>query len=127
MPNYYGKSTCSELHQASLKESAKKAERMEKFFANHPNLDPENETHMDRAQKNYNFAYPESEEMIAKGYVDEQESKTYAYTSHEAATRIADGAKEIQKQKKCSYLEAVNEYYADPQNKAVIVAYAQAD
>ena len=127
MPNYYSRLTAKELHQKSLEESAKKAERIEKYFVNHPELDPSNEAHMERAQKNYNLEYPESEEMIAKGYIDQQESRSFEYTSHEASTLIADGAREIQKQKKCSYAQAVNKFYDNPKNKPIIVAYAQAD
>ena len=127
MPKSIAAQKREQRYLASLEESATKAERMEKYFANHPELDPENEAHMDRAQKNYRIAHPESEETVAKGYVDEQESRSYAYTSHEAATLISEKAKAIMKAKKCSYLEAVNQFYDDPKNQPIIVAYAQAD
>jgi hypothetical protein len=125
MPNSYGTPTRKELHQETLDESAKKAERIEKFFANHPELDPENEVHMDRALKNYGLAYSESEERVAKGFVDEQENLTYIYNSHEAAKLISEGAEKIMKQEKCSYLEAANKFCENPQNKEIVRCYAQ--
>jgi hypothetical protein len=127
MPNYYGTPTTKELHQKSIEESARKADRVQKFFANHQHLDPKDTEQMDRAQENYNLAYPGLEETIAKGYVDDQESKSYAYTSQEAAALISGGAEKIMKQDKCSYLEAANKFCENPKNKEIVRCYAKAD
>ena len=116
MPNFYGRPTRKELHQKSLEESARKAERMEKYFANHTELDPENESHMDRAQKNYNLAYPESEEMIAKGYSNQEEPKQYKMTSYEAGTILSDRAVDRQEKTDEPYTKCFDaECEADPE------------
>jgi hypothetical protein len=71
--------------------------------------------------------HPDLATLELKGFTDEQESRSYTYTSFEASKLIADGAKDIQKQKKCSYLEAVKLYYDDPKNAEVVRCYTEND
>jgi hypothetical protein len=120
MPNYYGQPTRKELHFQSLQAAEILAKQAREVAI-------ANDWDYEKAIEYVRSKHHDLCELELKGYVDEQESRSYAYTSHEASTLISDGAKEIMKQDKCSYVEATDKFYADPANAEIIRSYAQAD
>ena len=71
--------------------------------------------------------HPDLCELEVRGYVDDQESKHYEYTSLEAGSLISEKAKKIMIKERCSYLAAVDKVLSDPANKELAVCYTAAD
>ena len=71
--------------------------------------------------------HPDLCELEVKGYVDDRESRHYEYTSLEAGGLIAEKAKKVMEQDRCSYGEAVEKVLSDPANKELAVCYTAAD
>lgn len=120
MPNYYNQLTEKEKHYQSLQASEMLAK-----YAKEVQL--ERGWDYSRAAEYARAKHPDLAELEVKGYINEDEAHHYEYSSHEAATLIAEKAKSLMRAEQLSYDEAVKKVYADPANAEIVKCYAAAD
>jgi len=117
---HYNTPTEKELHFQSLQASELLAK-----YAREVAL--ERDWPYEKAANYIRSKHPDLGELYAKGYVDEEKSHHYEYSSHEAADLIAEKAKALMAKENMSYGEAVTKVYADPANEDILRCYAAAD
>ena len=120
MPTKYGQPTEKEMHFRSL-EAADLLAKCARKVAIEKDWTYSKASDWVRAQN------PDLCELELKGYIDDQEAKTYTYTSLEAGGLIAEKAKTLARKERISYQLAVEKILSDPANKELAICYAQAD
>jgi hypothetical protein len=120
MPNSYGQLTQKELHFKSLEASAEIAEKASLIAL-------ERDWPIEKATNYVRKLNPNLAEMEVKGYVSEQDYRSYTYTSKEAGDLLAEKATELMRSEKIPYDIAITRVYADPENEEIMRCYAQAD
>lgn len=119
MTNYYNQPTEKELHFQSLQAS----EMLAKYATD---VSIERGWDYERASRYVMHKHPDLAELAVKGYVDDQESHHYEYSSHEAGNLIAEKAKALMKSEQLPYETALKKVYADPANAEIMKCYAAA-
>jgi hypothetical protein len=107
-----------ERHFKSLEAAALLAEQASKVAL-------EKNWSYEKASKFVRARNPELCEMEVKGYVDEQESRSYSDSSLDAANILDHKAKELMKSEKIPYNIAVSRVYDDPENEELVRCYVQ--
>jgi hypothetical protein len=120
MANSYGQETDTERHERSLKAADELAEKAKLIS-------------LERGwsyQRSANYVRAHDSrlaELEKHGYLSQEPSRNYTYSSLEAGEKISDLAKKLQREKKISYQAAVDEILSDPRHREVAICYSQAD
>jgi hypothetical protein len=92
-----------ELHYASLAEAGRMAAWVEGYFDDHPELDISDPDVLERVHKMYFRKFPDSGEIVTKGYVSKKPDRDYEMSSIEAGNILAARAVKRQRKTKESY------------------------